>query len=114
MVPGKKKLYKTIHQSTMESLINKPQVMTMLMQTQDTETIQPNQCKETLIPKQKLHAQWGTRNAAIDENAPQRRVGRGNEAEYTKIEEKTEITQLVAARREMPGELELNRDNRGN
>ena len=45
-------------------------------------------------------------------NAPQRRAGK-EEAEYiTKTAEKTEITQLVATRPEMPGELELNREDR--
>ena len=110
--PGKKQLYKTIQQSTMGSWINKTQVMTMLMQTQDTQTIHQKQCVEMLTPKQKLQEQWRTRNNAIKENAPQRRKDSGNEVEYTKIAEQAEIMQLLAVRPEMPGESNLNGGNR--
>ena len=95
----------------MESWLNKTQIMTMLMQSQDTKPIHPTQRKEMLIPKQKLQAQWGTKNNAIKENASQRRADK-EEEEYIKTAAKTEIMQLVATRPEMPAKLELRREDR--
>ena len=65
-----------------------------------------------IIPKQKLQAQWELRNKAIEEKAEHRRGQEGNKIEYAKDSEKTDIMQLVAARREIPEEMELNRESR--
>ena len=89
--PGKQKLYKKINQSTMESWLNKTQMVAMLIQTQDTKTIRPRKRNEMLTPIQKLQARWKIRNNAIKENAPQQGAGKKEEAEYTKTAEKTEI-----------------------
>ena len=86
--------------------------MTTPTQKIENKTIHPQQCKEMIIQKQKLLAQRNLRNKAIREKAAHRRGKEGNEIEYTKDAEKTDITQLVAARREMPEEMELNRESR--
>ena len=110
--PENKQLYKETKQPAMESWLNKRQITTMLMQTQDTETIQPKQRKKMMITKQKLQAKLRIRNNGISENSPQRRAGNEEEGEYIKTSEKTEITHLVETHPEMPGELEMNREDR--
>ena len=103
MVPGEKETLPKIQQSTMESWRNKTQVMTMLTQTRETKTIRQNYCKAMTIPKQKLHAQWRRRNNAFKENIQQPgKEGWVMETEYAENAEKTDITQLVAIRSEMP------------
>ena len=56
--PEKEHLYKTMQQSTMDSWLDKTQIVTMMTQTQHTKTIHPKECKEMLTPKIKLQAQW--------------------------------------------------------
>ena len=84
--PGKKQIYKKIQQSTMESWLNKTQVMTMRTQTLETKTIRPTQCRKIAIPRQKLQAQWKLRSNAMKGNAqPQREEEQTRGTEYTKM-----------------------------
>ena len=44
-------LYKELQQSTMQSWLSQTQIMTMMTQTQDNQTIHPRNCKETPMPR---------------------------------------------------------------
>ena len=74
--PEKQQLYQQIQQPTAESWINKTQVLTMLTQTREMKTIHPKQCKEMILPGQKLQAQWKSRNNALQEKT--QRPEKGN------------------------------------
>ena len=52
----------------------------------------------------------GTEKQILKRNATSKRASRT--AEYSKDAEKTDITQLVARRREMPEAMEINRESR--
>ena len=56
--PEKRQLYEKIQQPTMETWLEKTQIMTMLTQTREKKTIHPEHCREMMRPKNKLLEQW--------------------------------------------------------
>ena len=112
--PGKNDLYKELQQSTTKSRLNKAQIMTMLTQTQNKRTIHPRNCKEMLMPRIKLHQQWGKRNHANLEkmNIRKQETKEKQYNPHAKKRAQTELIQYIAAHPEMPEEMELKQDDR--
>ena len=113
--PEKQKLYKPLRQSEMESRLNVTQIATMLTKTKDTMAIHSKEYKEMLTPTLKIREQWRSKHQAILEQPLGMTTARKKQYndKYANDAAKTEITQLIAQRQEMPEALGLNRDGRG-
>ena len=66
--PEKRQLYEKIQQPTMETWLEKTQIMTMLTQTREKKTIHPKHCQEMMRPKNKLLEQWRKRHASLQKD----------------------------------------------
>ena len=49
----------------------------------------PGRCEEILLPRNKLQAQWGMRNQAIQEHAQRRRMPGGNKKRRRKVRQES-------------------------